>query len=86
MTCKHRAVSAYSFASVPRRGNSPYTPVSDPRYVDEDQLRALNDYYVAHTNWLVHRGRHDLIDTIADEYERDVRALRSIQQEPGQAA
>ncbi|HEY3714536.1 MAG TPA: hypothetical protein VGL39_08425 [Jatrophihabitantaceae bacterium] len=53
---------------------------------DHDELRALNDYYVAHTNWLVHRGRDDLIDAVADEYERDLRTLRASQQEPDQAA
>ena len=53
---------------------------------DHDELRALNDYYVAHTNWLVHRGRDDLIDTVADEYERDLTALRASRHEPDQAA
>jgi len=56
---------------------------------DHDELRALNDYYVAHTNWLVHRGRDDLIDAVADEYERDLTALRAGSRElgePGQAA
>jgi hypothetical protein len=53
---------------------------------DHDELRALNDYYVAHTNWLVHRGRDDLIDAVADEYERDLRTLRASRQEPDRAA
>jgi len=53
---------------------------------DHDELRALDDYYVAHTNWLVHRGRDDLIDAVADEYERDLRTLRARRQEPDQAA
>ena len=56
---------------------------------DHDDLRTLNDYYVAHTNWLVHRGRDDLIDTVADEYERDLSDLRAGSRElgePGQAA
>jgi len=53
---------------------------------DHDDLRTLNDYYVAHTNWLVHRGRDDLIDTVADEYERDLTALRASRHEPDQAA
>jgi hypothetical protein len=44
--------------------------------VNADELRALNDYYVSHANWLVRRGRQDLIDVIADEYERDLSALR----------
>jgi hypothetical protein len=45
--------------------------------MDTDQLRALNDYYVAQVNWLVRAGRDDLIDVIADEYERDVAAART---------
>jgi hypothetical protein len=45
--------------------------------MDSDQLRALNDYYVAQVNWLVRRGRDDLIDVLADEYERDVAAART---------
>lgn len=45
--------------------------------MDTDQLRALNDYYVAQVNWLVRRGRDDLIDVLADEYERDVAAARA---------
>jgi hypothetical protein len=45
--------------------------------MDSDQIRALNDYYVAQVNWLVRRGRDDLIDVLADEYERDVAAARA---------
>ena len=45
--------------------------------MDNDQLRALSDYYVAQVNWLVRRGRDDLIDVLADEYERDVAAART---------
>jgi hypothetical protein len=45
--------------------------------MDTDNLRALNDYYVAQVNWLVRRGRDDLIDVLADEYERDVAAART---------
>ena len=45
-----------------------------------EQLRALSDFYVAQTNWLIRRGRDDLIDAIADEYERDMRAVLA---EPG---
>lgn len=37
----------------------------------------MNDYYVSHVNWLVHRGRDDLIDAVADEYEHDLHALRA---------
>lgn len=44
--------------------------------MDSDQLRALNDHYVAQVNWLVRRGRDDLIDVLADEYERDLAAAR----------
>jgi hypothetical protein len=52
--------------------------------MDTDQLRALNDYYVAQVNWLVRRGRDDLIDVLADEYERDVAAART-RPAPGEA-
>lgn len=45
--------------------------------MDSDELRALNDYYVAQANWLVYQGRDDLIDVIADEYERDLAAARA---------
>jgi hypothetical protein len=45
--------------------------------MDNNQLRALNDYYVAQVNWLVRCGRDDLIDVVADEYERDVAAARA---------
>jgi hypothetical protein len=56
--------------------------------VNTDELRALNDYYVSHANWLVRRGREDLIDVIADEYERDRSAVRACRrdEEPGRAA
>jgi len=40
-----------------------------------DQLRALSDFYVARTNWLIGRGRDDLIGAITDEYERDMRTV-----------
>ena len=52
--------------------------------MDTDNLRALNDYYVTQVNWLVRRGRDDLIDVLADEYERDVAAacVRSV---PGES-
>ena len=49
------------------------------------QLRALNDFYVSQTNWLIRRGRDDLLDAIADEYERDVRAALA-EPRPEQAA
>ena len=52
----------------------------------EDQLNALNDYYVSQVNWLIHRGRDDLIDAVADEYERDLSALRRGAEEPRRAA
>jgi hypothetical protein len=45
--------------------------------MDTDILRALNDYYVAQVNWLVRRGRDDLIDVLADEYEREVAIART---------
>jgi hypothetical protein len=45
--------------------------------MDSNQLRTLNDYYVAQVNWLVRCGRDDLIDVVADEYERDVAAARA---------
>jgi hypothetical protein len=45
--------------------------------MDSNRLRALNDYYVAQVNWLVRCGRDDLIDVVADEYERDVAAARA---------
>jgi hypothetical protein len=45
--------------------------------MDSDQLRAVNDHYVAQVNWLVRRGRDDLIDVIADEYETDLAAARA---------
>jgi hypothetical protein len=51
--------------------------------MDKDQLRALNDHYVAQVNWLVRRGRDDLIDTIGDEYERDVAAARAHSEQSG---
>jgi hypothetical protein len=43
--------------------------------VNDEQLQAVNNYYVSHINWLIHRGRDDQIDAVADEYERDLRAL-----------
>ena len=57
--------------------------------MDKDLLRALNDHYVAQVNFLVHRGRDDLIDVIADEYERDVAAAHAGSEQseaPDQAA
>ncbi len=54
--------------------------------MNDDQLSAINDYYVSHINWLVHRGRDDQIDAVADEYERDLAALRRSNEEPGRAA
>ena len=45
--------------------------------MDTDNLRALNDYYVSQMNWLVRRGRDDLIDVLADEYEREVAVART---------
>ena len=86
VTSKHRAVSAYSFASTPWLGNSPYTAAAHPRSVNEKHVQAINDYYVSHVNWLIHRGRDDQIDAVADEYERDLRTLRARRQEPDQAA
>jgi hypothetical protein len=44
--------------------------------MDSDQLPAIRDHYVAQVNWLVRRGRDDLIDVIADEYEHDLAAAR----------
>lgn len=43
--------------------------------MNDEQLQAVNNYYVSHLNWLIHRGRDDQIDAVADEYERDVSAL-----------
>lgn len=43
--------------------------------MNADELQILNDHYVAQVNWLVCRGRDDLIDVIADEYERDLHRL-----------
>jgi len=60
--------------------------------VNEKHVQAINDYYVSHVNWLIHRGRDDQIDAVADEYERDLSALRDgsarrpSDEEPGQAA
>jgi len=57
--------------------------------MDKDLLRALNDHYVAQVNFLVHLGRDDLIDVIADEYERDVAAAHADSEQseaPDQAA
>jgi hypothetical protein len=34
------------------------------------QWRTEHDQYVEKINWLIHTGREDLIDEIADEYER----------------
>jgi hypothetical protein len=51
-----------------------------------EQLSALSDFYVAQANWLIRRGRDDLIDSIADEYERDMRAVRLADRRPDQAA
>ena len=45
--------------------------------MDSDQLRAVRDHYVAQVNWLVRRGRDDLIDVIADEYENDLATARA---------
>jgi hypothetical protein len=44
--------------------------------VNEKHVQAIDDYYVSHVNWLIHRGRDDQIDAVADEYERDLSALR----------
>ncbi len=49
----------------------------------------LSDFYVAQVNWLVKRGRDDLIDCVADEYERDLSGARSrliAVEEPDRAA
>jgi hypothetical protein len=60
--------------------------------VNEKHVQAINDYYVSHVNWLIHRGRDDQIDAVADEYERDLSALRHApaqqhrDEEPGRAA
>ncbi len=89
MTCGCPATDTFGFASTPRRRNIPYTGVTDSRSVNADELQALNDHYVAQTNWLVRRGRDDLIDMIADEYERDLSAIRARSQdseEPDRAA
>src|SRR5215475_8600063 len=72
----HRHIRA-SVACPLRLRNSPYMPRGDHRDMDKDLLRALNDHYVAQVNFLVHRGRDDLIDVIADEYERDVAAAHA---------
>lgn len=44
--------------------------------MNEKHVQAIDDYYVSHVNWLIHRGRDDQIDAVADEYERDLSALR----------
>src|SRR5215475_15137904 len=71
----HQQVRA-SVACLPRLRNSPYISSADARGMDSDQLRAIRDHYVAQVNWLVRRGRDDLIDVIADEYEHDLAAAR----------
>jgi hypothetical protein len=60
--------------------------------VNEKHVQAIHDHYVSHVNWLIHSGRDDQIDAVADEYERDLSILRSrsaqqhSDEEPGQAA
>ena len=54
--------------------------------MNEKHVQAINDYYVSHVNWLIHRGRDDQIDAVADEYERDLALVRRTDEEPGRAA
>ena len=42
-----------------------------------DQLRALSDFYVARTNWLIGRGRDDLIGESVAALDQ-LRARRTI--------
>ena len=50
--------------------------------MDSDQFRAIRDHYVAQVNWLVRRGRDDLIDVIAEEYEHELAAARGSAERP----
>ena len=54
--------------------------------MNDEHLDAVNNYYVSHLNWLIHRGRDDQIDAVADEYERDLSALRHDTMQPDRAA
>jgi hypothetical protein len=38
--------------------------------VIREQLTDVEEFYVSRVNWLVNLGREDLIDPIADEFER----------------
>jgi len=44
--------------------------------MDLDRVREHDDPYVAQAEWLVRPGRPDLIDVVADEFERDLRPAR----------
>jgi hypothetical protein len=46
----------------------------DPMYENrtiESEIE-IEEFYISRVNWLVGQGRDDLIDTVADEYERHV--------------
>ena len=44
--------------------------VSTQEFDTESQSITVEEFYVSRVNWLVSQGREDLIDPIADEFER----------------
>jgi len=49
--------------------------MTETTLIDNGELRAVQEFYIAQANWLIHHGREDLIDFVADEYERDLRSM-----------
>ncbi len=61
---------------------------TDPMSANQHADPAVHEFYVSQVNWLVSRGREDLIDCVADEFERHLteRELAARNQADQQAA